>query len=63
MDIPIWIYFVFAGIVVSSFMAIKTSRKEWKEEMKMIEKEGQIYIERMEKEREERKKLKSLGNE
>lgn len=44
-------------------MAIKTSRKEWKEEMKMIEKEGQIYIERMEKEREERKKLKSLGNE
>lgn len=62
MDIPIWIYFIVAGIMFSCIMAVKTGRKEWKEEMKMIEKEGEIYIQRMKKEREEREKMKSLGH-
>ncbi|MFF2455902.1 MULTISPECIES: sporulation YhaL family protein [Peribacillus] len=53
---PIWIWFVFIGIIVSAVMAIWTARQERLIDDAWIEKEGQKYIERMEEERERRKK-------
>ncbi|AMM92067.1 hypothetical protein FC682_05345 [Peribacillus simplex] len=56
MDMPIWIWFVFIGIIVSAVMSIWTARQERLIDDAWIEKEGQKYIERMEEERERRKK-------
>lgn len=52
MTIPLWIYAVVAGILFSAFMTIKTSRADKKVDEEFIEQEGQVYIQRMEKERE-----------
>lgn len=54
MTIPIWVYAVVVGIVVSALMAIKTGREERLLEMENIEKEGEIYITRLEREKEKR---------
>lgn len=59
MDVPFWIYFIVAGIIISAYMAVKTGREEREREQREIEKEGEIYIERIEKERE--KKIKRLS--
>ncbi|MFJ7852949.1 MULTISPECIES: sporulation YhaL family protein [Bacillaceae] len=53
---PIWIWFVFIGIIVSAVMSIWTARQERLIDDAWIEKEGQKYIDRMEEERERRKK-------
>ncbi|GAA1378512.1 MULTISPECIES: sporulation YhaL family protein [Peribacillus] len=53
---PIWIWFVFIGIIVSAIMSIWTARQDRLIDDAWIEKEGQKYIERMEEERERRKK-------
>ncbi|CAH0185986.1 hypothetical protein ASG97_01900 [Bacillus sp. Soil745] len=53
---PIWIWFVFIGIIVSAIMSIWTARQERLIDDAWIEKEGQKYIDRMEEERERRKK-------
>ncbi|WP_430175957.1 sporulation YhaL family protein [Peribacillus simplex] len=53
---PIWVWFVFIGIIVSAVMSIWTARQERLIDDAWIEKEGQKYIERMEEERERRKK-------
>ncbi|RLQ97302.1 sporulation YhaL family protein [Falsibacillus albus] len=58
MELPIWIYFVAAGILFSAFMSVKSAKEDREEEQEWLEKEGEIYIERMEKEREMRKQLK-----
>jgi len=55
MSLPIWIYFVIAGIVISAFMAVKTAKEDRDQEMEWIEKEGEEYIERMQEEKERRK--------
>ncbi len=52
---PIWIWFVFVGIVVSAIMAIRTARQERLIENTWIEEEGQKYMERMRIEQEKRK--------
>ncbi|WP_084786957.1 sporulation YhaL family protein [Bacillus tuaregi] len=54
MDIPIWIYFVVAGIIISAYMVVRTGREERMIENEIIEREGEIYMERLEKEREEK---------
>lgn len=54
MTIPIWVYAVVVGIVVSALMAIKTGREERMLEMESIEKEGEIYLTRLESEKERR---------
>ncbi|GER65810.1 hypothetical protein BpJC7_13090 [Weizmannia acidilactici] len=54
MDFPIWIYFVVAGIVICAFMAVKSARDEREQEQAWIEKEGEVFIERMKKEKEMR---------
>jgi hypothetical protein len=55
MTIPFWVYFVVAGILMSAFMAIKTGKEERIMEQENIQREGEIYMERLEKEKEERK--------
>ncbi len=54
MEVPIWVLFVAAGIITSAFMAIKTGKEEHREEMEMIQREGQVFMERLEKEKETR---------
>ena len=62
MIIPFWVYFIAAGILLSAYMAIKAGREEREAENESIELEGRVYIERIEKEREERKtSQQSLG--
>ncbi|NRD78356.1 SigE-dependent sporulation protein [Bacillus sp. BRMEA1] len=58
MTIPIWIYAVVVGIVISAIMAIKTGREERQLELETIEREGEIYMDRLEKEKE----LRNEGN-
>ncbi len=59
MTLPIWLYVVVAGIFVSAFMAIKTAREDREFEQEWIEKEGKVYIERMEEEKERRKHVET----
>ena len=61
MTIPIWIYAVVAGIVISALMAIKTGREERQVEMESIEREGEIYIKRLEQEKEKREEISATG--
>ncbi|MCK6205926.1 sporulation YhaL family protein [Bacillus infantis] len=53
--IPIWVYLVAAGIIISAIMAVKTGKEERREEREGIESEGEIYMKRLEREKEERK--------
>lgn len=55
MVIPFWVYAVVAGIVISAMMALKTGREERKFEMESIEREGEVYMKRLEEEKEKRK--------
>ncbi|MFZ7945306.1 MULTISPECIES: sporulation YhaL family protein [Bacillaceae] len=61
MTIPIWIYAVVVGIVISAIMAIKTGREEREVERENIELEGEIYIKRLEREKEMREELRATG--
>ncbi|MDZ5470199.1 sporulation YhaL family protein [Bacillus sp. 31A1R] len=61
MTIPIWVYIIVAGIMVSAVMAIKTGKEERQQENESIEKEGEVYMQRLERAREERTKERSLG--
>ncbi|KIY21932.1 MULTISPECIES: sporulation YhaL family protein [Mesobacillus] len=54
MSIPIWVIAVTAGIVFSAFMAVKTGKAEREEEMESIEREGELYMKRLEQEKEQR---------
>ncbi|WP_044748810.1 sporulation YhaL family protein [Bacillus alveayuensis] len=57
---PWWIYLVLIGIVVSGYMTIRTAKKEREIDEAFIEKEGEVYMERIKKERERRQQAKSL---
>jgi Sporulation protein YhaL len=61
MTIPIWVYAVVVGIVISALMAIKTGREERMLEMENIEKEGEIYLTRLEEEKERREGEKATA--
>jgi len=61
LTIPIWIYAVVVGIVISALMAIKTGREERLLELEDIEREGEIYIKRLEREKELREEFRSTG--
>lgn len=58
MIIPIWVYFAFAGIMISAYMVIRTGREERRIENESIELEGKVYMDRLEKARGERKREK-----
>lgn len=62
MDIPFWIYFVVMGIITSAYMVVRTGKEEKLIEEEMIEREGDIYMQRLEQEREGKKESeKTLG--
>lgn len=52
--IPLWVYAAIVMIFFTGFMALRAMKAEKKLEEQFIEKEGAIYIERMEKERQAR---------
>ncbi|HAQ06140.1 MAG TPA: SigE-dependent sporulation protein [Bacillus bacterium] len=56
MAIPMWVIAVVAGIVISAFMAVKTGKEEREQEMESIEREGEIYMKRLEREKENRER-------
>ncbi|MEC2054935.1 sporulation YhaL family protein [Peribacillus psychrosaccharolyticus] len=60
---PIWIWFVFAGILVSAVMAVYTARKDQVQEHDWIEQQGQKYMERIQQEQETRSNESSENNE
>ncbi|WP_026692648.1 sporulation YhaL family protein [Peribacillus kribbensis] len=53
-DMPVWVWFVIAGIASSAFMTLKTALEDKRLEMAWIEEEGMKYIERMEEEKRKR---------
>jgi Na+/glutamate symporter len=61
MVIPFWVFAIVVGIVVSALMALKTGREERLVEMENIEKEGEIFIHRLEREKEMREEQKGTG--
>ena len=52
--IPVWVYFVVTGILLSAYMAIKTGKEERRMEFQAIEREGEIYMKRLEQEKEQK---------
>lgn len=60
--IPIWVYFAVVGILISAYMTIRTGWEERRMENEHIEMEGNVYMERLKKEKEERRtSQQSLG--
>jgi hypothetical protein len=57
---PWWIYLILVGIVVSGYMTIRTAKKEREIDEAFIEKEGEVYMERIREERARRQQAKSL---
>lgn len=51
---PWWGYLVIAGIIFSAYMLVRTAKEERDLENYYIEKEGEIFIKRMEEEKERR---------
>lgn len=54
---PIWIWFVLAGIIVSAVMTVRTAKQERKEEDLYIEQEGQKYMDRMNEEKDRKNQV------
>ncbi|WP_051291381.1 MULTISPECIES: sporulation YhaL family protein [Fictibacillus] len=52
---PWWVYIVFAGILLSGYMSYTIRVKEVREEERLIEQEGEIYMRRIAEAREKRK--------
>jgi len=53
---PWWIYLAIAGITYSAYMVVRTAKEDKKIDDAFIEKEGEVFIERMHQEREKRLK-------
>ncbi|MBP0726886.1 sporulation YhaL family protein [Bacillus sp. RG28] len=56
-SLPIWMYAVVIGIFISGFMVVYTSRQEKEIDQEFIEKEGEIYLQRIKEERDRREQL------
>ncbi|MGP4061952.1 sporulation YhaL family protein [Halobacillus sp. H74] len=61
--LPVWVFFCIVFIFVSGYMAIRAMRAEHHLEQEFIEREGQVYLKRMEKEKELRGKRKAMMSE
>ncbi|WP_226670071.1 sporulation YhaL family protein [Metabacillus litoralis] len=55
--LPWWIYVCIIGIILSGYMAFKTHQQDKEIDDEFIEKEGQVYIERIELERQKKQAL------
>ncbi|MFB9761079.1 sporulation YhaL family protein [Ectobacillus funiculus] len=52
--LPWWVYVVIIGIIVSGYMVLYTSKKEQDLDQEFIEREGNMYMQRIKEERERR---------
>ncbi|WP_328589291.1 sporulation YhaL family protein [Litchfieldia alkalitelluris] len=59
---PWWIYLILVGVIFSAYMIVRTTLEEKKIEDSYIESEGQVYIDRLNDEK-ERKKSKMSKSE
>lgn len=57
--VPWWVFMLIGFIFFSGYMAFRAMRAEHELEQQYIEKEGKIYIDRMEEERQNRKKAQT----
>lgn len=57
LSLPFWMYIVILGIFISGFMVLYTSKQERDLDEAFIEKEGEIYLQRIKEERERREQL------
>ncbi|MGR9050928.1 sporulation YhaL family protein [Halobacillus faecis] len=58
--LPIWVFLCVVFIFISGYMAIRAMRAEHNLEQEYIEREGQVYLKRMEKEKERRGKRDAM---
>ncbi|MCH1626806.1 sporulation YhaL family protein [Fredinandcohnia quinoae] len=56
LSIPWFVYVALFGVLFSAFMVIRTTREERQVDESFIEQEGNVYIERMNSERDSRTK-------
>ncbi len=49
--IPLWVYLIVAGIIISAFMTVKTTREDRVAENEWIEAEGNRFMKRIELEK------------
>ena len=54
---PVWGYFIIAGIIFSGYKVIEGVLEDRRVDNDHIEREGQVFIERMEEERKRRKEV------
>lgn len=52
--VPLWVFIVILLVFISGYMAFRAIYAEKKLDQQFIEQEGQIYIDRMSKEKEEK---------
>lgn len=50
-SVPLWVLLIFVMILFSGYMALRAMREDYKEETQVIEREGQVYMDRIQKER------------
>ncbi|CAM4082993.1 sporulation YhaL family protein [Bacillus manliponensis] len=56
--LPWWIYLVIIGIIISGYMVLYTSKQEQEIDNEFIEKEGEVYMKRLQEEKERRQQEK-----
>ncbi|MFG6149536.1 sporulation YhaL family protein [Halobacillus sp. B23F22_1] len=56
LGLPVWVFLCIIFIFLSGYMAYRAMKAEQKVEQQFIEKEGRVYLSRMEEEREKRSK-------
>lgn len=59
---PWWVFIVIIFIFFSGYMSFRAMRAERELEKHFIEREGQVYMKRIQEEREERVKQKEITN-
>ncbi|MBH0228704.1 sporulation YhaL family protein [Halobacillus yeomjeoni] len=59
--IPIWVFFCILFIFLSGYMALRAMKAEHHLEQQFIEREGQVYINRIAEEKERREKKELVG--
>lgn len=58
-NIPLWIYLIMLFIVFSGYMSYRAMRAEKVLEQQYIEREGQVYMERIRQERDRKRHIRS----
>jgi len=59
MNMPWWMLLVVIGICFSAYMTLRTAKEEKEVESAIIEKEGQVYMDRIQEAREKRRQVMS----